>query len=523
MMEQELRRHSQHLEELVKSRTSELAISEEKYHKLADNTSDVVFTINLDGRLTYVNPSAENVTRYTAAQLLNMGMKQLVAPEDYPRILERRNARIQGEKNLPPIEFDLVKADKSRATVEMNTSPTYNEAGKLVGIQGTLRDVTERKHVEDRLRDSEAKFRGIAEGSFDPIITLDLEGCITYASPAWFFVTGYEAEEVVGKHFTDFMQEEEHEKKIETLGRAVKGEVVRAQECQILRRDGSVVHTEFTASPIVESGLVINGVEVIVRDVTERRRLVTLKEQFISSVTHELRTPLVSISGYLDLVLKNERFEKETVSYLEVIKRNSDRLLSLTNDLLDFQRLQLGKLEVTLKPIDFMNVLDNSIKEIKPMINGRRQDLEVDIPKAPIRILGDTVRLTQVVMNVLDNASKFTPDGGRISVHVEDRVDQVIIQVSDSGIGIRGEDLHRVFEPFASIKKPTYIKGTGLGLSVTKGLIETHGGTITVQSEGEGRGSTFTFTLPKEQLSRDKIQARTLSRGLASIFRKGEG
>jgi signal transduction histidine kinase len=224
-----------------------------------------------------------------------------------------------------------------------------------------------------------------------------------------------------------------------------------------------------------------------------------MKDRFISSVTHELRTPLVSISGYLDLIRKNERFQKETVSYLQVVRRNADRLLSLTTDLLDFQRLQAGRLQVALQPIDFVNVLNNCIKEIMPMINGRRQALKANIPRGPIRILGDTVRLTQVIMNVLDNASKFTPDGGRIMVRVEERGDQLITEISDSGIGIRRDDLKQVFEPFSAIKKATYIKGTGLGLSVTKGLIEAHGGTITVQSQGEGRGSTFTITIPKER------------------------
>jgi hypothetical protein len=201
----------------------------------------------------------------------------------------------------------------------------------------------------------------------------------------------------------------------------------------------------------------------------------------------------------LDLVLKNERFGKETASYLEVIKRNTNRLLSLTNDLLDFQRLQIGKLQISMKPVNFTDVLNNSVKEITPIFKGRRQTLEVKVPKGSIHILGDTLRLMEVVVNLLDNASKFTPDGGRITVHVEDNVDQVITQVSDTGIGIRKDDLNQIFEPFSAIKKPTHIKGTGLGLTVAKGLIEAHGGQIWVESAGEGKGATFTFTIPKRR------------------------
>ena len=139
------------------------------------------------------------------------------------------------------------------------------------------------------------------------------------------------------------------------------------------------------------------------------------------------------------------------------------------------------------------------------MVNGRRQVLQLNIPRGipppKIRISGDAIRLSQVVMNVLDNASKFTPDGGRIMIRVEDKIDRVSVEVVDSGIGIRRDDLNRVFEPFSTIKKSSYIKGTGLGLSVSKALITAHGGTITVESEGEGKGSKFTIILPKEHTS----------------------
>ena len=154
-MENELRQHSEHLEELIKARTNALAKSEEKYHRLADNMSDVVFTIDLEGNYTYASPSAEHVTQYPVARLLSMNMKQLIAPEYYPVILERLKTRVQGEKNLPPIEFEIIRADGQRAPVEMHTSPILTDEGVLIGIQGIARDITQRRKMEERIVKSE--------------------------------------------------------------------------------------------------------------------------------------------------------------------------------------------------------------------------------------------------------------------------------------------------------------------------------------------------------------------------------
>jgi signal transduction histidine kinase len=234
-------------------------------------------------------------------------------------------------------------------------------------------------------------------------------------------------------------------------------------------------------------------------DLTERKRIEEMKDRFMSAVTHELRTPLASIKGYLDLVLSGESGPvlSEVKSNLEVVERNTDRLTSLTDDLLDIQRLQSGKLQVNLEPIDLREVIEHATSEIKPFMKEKKQRFNVGVSKEPLPILGDRVRLSQVLMNLLSNASKFTPEGGEIRLTVRDDEKIVVVKVTDTGIGLRKQDLARVFEPFAAIKKPTHIKGTGLGLSVTKGLIEAHTGRIWAESAGEGKGATFTFALLK--------------------------
>lgn len=246
------------------------------------------------------------------------------------------------------------------------------------------------------------------------------------------------------------------------------------------------------------------GIEAIVRDITEHRKLEIMKDQFISAVTHELRTPLVSIKGYVDYVLAEDQkapLEAITPS-IEVVKRNTDRLLELTDDLLDVQRMESGKLELKLQGVNFRDLVKECVEEIQPMVKQKKQRLRLQIAEGPLTIEGDHLRLVQVLMNLLNNATKFAPEGGDILVRVEINKETGNLQVSveDTGIGISKIDLTRVFEPFAVIEKPTYYKGTGLGLSLTKRLVEAHGGTISAFSPGKGQGTTFTIALPRKKV-----------------------
>ena len=223
-----------------------------------------------------------------------------------------------------------------------------------------------------------------------------------------------------------------------------------------------------------------------------------MKDRFISAATHELRTPLVSIKGFIDRVTKGKsgKLPDQVTLELEIVKRNTERLLSLVNELLEVRRMESGKLKLNLKLIDFKEVIQNCVKEIQPLIEQKKQRFNLKIPKSSLPIKGDNIRLSQALMNLLNNASKFTPEEGIIALSVKKIKKNIQVQVKDTGIGIRKKDLGKIFEPFADIKKISYVRGTGLGLNVTKGIIKGHKGKIWVESSGEGKGSTFTFIIP---------------------------
>jgi len=283
-------------------------------------------------------------------------------------------------------------------------------------------------------------------------------------------------------------------------------ELRRKNEETIWVRDYPKATLASTGNVDYMDGVIVQtyGIEAIVHDITEHRKLEIMKDQFISAVTHELRTPLISIKGYVDYVLaedQNAPLENVRAS-IEIVKRNADRLLALTNDLLDIQRMESGKLQLKLQDVDVRDLLRKCVDEIHPLLDQKYQHLHLQIPNGALKVQADPLRLDQVIMNLLNNATKFTAEGGHITIGVKEvnSTGDLEISVRDTGIGISPQNLTRVFEPFATIDKSTYYKGTGLGLSLTKTWVEAHGGTISASSPGTNQGATFTFSLPRKRM-----------------------
>jgi len=222
-----------------------------------------------------------------------------------------------------------------------------------------------------------------------------------------------------------------------------------------------------------------------------------LKTQFISTATHELRTPVTSILGYLELVIAdNSQDLPETVKNdLNVVHRNANRLATLTDDLLDVQRITSGRFEIHQVQVDLVSTLNEIVEELTPMFAEKQHVLQVNAP-AELIVDADEIRISQLFINLLRNANKFTPAEGDIAVSVESLESHVQISVKDSGIGLSKEDMEKLFKPFPGIHHGLQVSSSGLGLAICKGIVDMHNGEIWVESEGHGKGSTFTFTIP---------------------------
>jgi signal transduction histidine kinase len=232
----------------------------------------------------------------------------------------------------------------------------------------------------------------------------------------------------------------------------------------------------------------------------ELRELDRLKDEFVSLVSHDLRTPLTSILGYVDLILDEPSVSEEHRQYLAIVARNTERLHRLVDDLLFAARLQSGRLELSLGQVDLVEVARHTVETLRPRAEAAGIELgleEEPDPDAAFSVLGEASRLAQLLDNLVSNAVKFTPSGGRVTVRVARREDRALVEVSDSGIGIPRGERDRLFERFfrASTVSERQIEGTGLGLYITKAIVEAHNGRITVESE-EGEGTTFRVELP---------------------------
>ncbi|MFA5869551.1 MAG: GAF domain-containing protein, partial [Candidatus Bathyarchaeia archaeon] len=230
----------------------------------------------------------------------------------------------------------------------------------------------------------------------------------------------------------------------------------------------------------------------------ELRKLDEMKTQFISAATHELKTPLASIIGYLELFngTSHKSLSHKDMELLNIVDRNATRLQKLTEDLLDLQRIESGRREIKIEPADVEKLVQQSITEIQPLLNEKKQRINLTSTIAGKVVKADHLRINQVLYNLIGNASKFSPENTEIDVNIEEKEGAVRISIRDQGIGINADDIPKLFTPFSKIRKKNSYPGSGLGLSICKSIIELHGGKIWVESEGEEKGSTFIFTLP---------------------------
>ena len=264
------------------------------------------------------------------------------------------------------------------------------------------------------------------------------------------------------------------------------------------------------------------GAVTVLRDITQQAAIEEMKTEFISVVSHELRTPLTPIKGYIDLLLEGDAGEltEEQKDYLEIVETNTDRLVALVNDLLDISRIEAGKIDLELKPMDMAEALQDVISFHQKQIESRGLILHQAIPPDLPWVKADRARITQVLNNLVNNAYKYTPGGGSITVKAVPDGDYLEIVVSDTGVGISKEDLKKLFTKFFRAKNPATkgTSGTGLGLAIAKSIVEKHQGEIWVESEA-GKGSSFHFTLPLAEPMPRIQKPRTASRhGIKKIL-----
>jgi PAS domain S-box-containing protein len=374
----------------------------------------------------------------------------------------------------------------------------YRKSQQEVLVAEKTRHLLEKEKLVEQLREAGDYLENLFESANAPIIVWNPELRITRYNRACQRLTGHTADDVVGQELGVLFPVGSREESIAKILDATKGNSGESPEIPILRKNGTIRIALWNAANI------LNGDRTAViatiaqgQDITERKRAEKMRADFVSFVSHQLRTPLSGIRWSLELVEQDESLPKETAAFVADARVSAERLIRLVNELLAVSRLEGGRLAVHPQPVDLADMTADVINELMPMIQEKHQQVSVSGAGPAPFVNADPTLVREVVQNLLGNAVKYTPDGGSIGVSMGAAGDIVRWTVRDTGIGIGPEAQAHLFEKFYRADNATVAsaEGTGLGLYIVRLILEQSGGHVWCESQ-EGRGSTFTFVLP---------------------------
>lgn len=491
--------------------------SEEAAARLAaivESSDDAIVSKTLDGVITSWNHAAERMFGYAPAEAIGRHITLIIPPDrldEETRVL----ASIRAGRRVEHFETIRVTKDGRQVAVSLTVSPVKDSSGRVIGASKIARDVSERRRGEI----AQARLAAIIESSDDAIISKTLDGVITSWNGAAERVFGWTAAEAIGQHITLIIPEEYREEEAGVLSRLRRGDRIDHFETVRQRKDGQLLDVSITVSPIRDGRGTIVGASKVARDIsaqrildqarqallereqvarTEAEALNRSKDQFLATLSHELRTPLNAIYGWARMLEGGGLDPAAMRNATQAILRNSKIQVQLIEDLFDVSRVITGNMRLDLRPMNVFAPLEAALDTVRPAAaaKGIRLDTALDPRATPI--MGDPGRIQQVVWNLLVNAVKFTPNGGRVQLSLRRVNSYIQITVSDTGEGIAPDQVAHLFERFrqADTGPTRRHTGLGIGLSLVKHLVELHGGTVSGMSAGLGQGSTFTVQLP---------------------------
>jgi PAS domain S-box-containing protein len=496
---------------------------------IVTSSDDAIIGKNLDSIITSWNFGAECIFGYTAGEMVGTSVMRLIPPDRQGEEAEILSRIRRGERFE---HFETVRQGKDgrRLHVSVTVSPIKDSMGRVVGASKVARDITEQKNAEERERQllaeattANSKFRAFFEQGplFAGVMSLD--GSIIEANRLSLEACGYTKEEVLGRRFWDcpwWGQSEVLMGKIKVaVARAAMGQIFD-EEMAYFIADGSRRMVRLLVLPIKDdTGRVVflapTGTDITdlkraesqrdellqaeraARAIAERTSL--LKDEFLATLSHELRSPLNSILGWSQIMRSDQANAEIIAQGLEVIERNARAQSQIIEDLLDMSRIISGKVRLDVQRIDLSSIVEAAVESVRPTAEAKGIRLQTVVdPLNGLVVTGDMNRVQQVLWNLLSNAIKFTPKGGRVQVLLERINSHLEISVIDTGEGIKPDFLPFVFDRFRQSDASTTRRhgGLGLGLSIVRQLVELHGGSISVQSDGPGHGSTFIVSLP---------------------------
>ncbi|HUO12761.1 MAG TPA: PAS domain S-box protein, partial [Caulobacteraceae bacterium] len=494
-----------------------LVASELKHRLLAERIHDLVVQYDADGIIQYVSPSARRFG-YEPEDVVGRSVESFELPEFWEKTRSDLAAYRAGRPFPEGAKTNttLRLPDGGLACIEGIQSGVYDADGAFAGVLTVQRDVTERMALQADLQQSETRYRLLAEHSPDIIVRYDIAGRLEYVSPAARRYA-FEPHELVGRDIGELIHPDEEARSDAYLAGVLSDEEERQgpDVWRIRLPDGEFVSFEGASVGIHDAEGRVTGAVAVLRDVSQRLQLeaelrskrleaeaaTVAKSEFLANMSHEIRTPLTGVVGFAGLLESMEGLPPAALRYANRISTCAETLVAVVNDVLDFSKLEAGRMELDPHPFDPRELVETAADLVGDRARKKGLEIAVCIKAGhPERLIGDSARLRQVLLNLLTNAVKFTDQG---SVRVEARFDAASgllrVAVADTGVGVPPELADRLFQRFSQVDASStrVFGGTGLGLAISRALIEMMGGRIGFE-RNEGQGSTFWLEVPAQ-------------------------
>ncbi len=488
---------------------------------------DAVITTDAQGRATFLNPVARTLTGWESEDAVGKSLAEIfqIVAEDTRVPVEDPVNRVLRENIVVGLANHtvLISRDGTERPIDDSGAPIKEKGGATTGVVLVFRDVTQRRQAEE----IRARLAAIIETTDDAIVSKDLDGIITSWNAGAERVFGYSSEEIVGRPIGLLIPTDRRDEEAEISAKLRSGERVDHFESKRITKDGRLIDVSLTISPIRDGHGRVTGASKIARDITDRKhleherrlRLEELaeanrrKDEFLAMLAHELRNPLAAICSaiqFLDLA----EVQGTIAQSMAVVDRQLKHLSRLVDDLCDVSRITRGKIQLRKERLDVAVVVRNAIESTRPLIEARQHRLTVSVEAEPLTADADSLRLEQIISNLLTNAAKYSDIGSHIWLSAAREGEEIVIKVRDAGVGIPPEQLPRLFELFAQGDRSLARSegGLGIGLTLVRALAELHGGNVSATSEGPGLGSEFVVRLPAASpMAADHVDAGHLT------------